>query len=294
MSSVGFDVPAERQAHLVGEVVAAAVVGHVEAVLDVGGVAVGEGAEDSVPNRQHVPVVAVRPGHLKVVVKLVHVGRDKHPTDRPVHALRQLHVGVREVGEKDGQDAVKQVECQGRTRHEDGRQGEAFAHHEVQGMVPRAGGHVHVRVAVVDHVQAPQGLDVVQAPVNTVLGDEVKDDNGHHQFHPGRGREEVEQPDLVGRRPSEHPHRSRPKCRVDGHGCGQKREVGAGVLPGPVAALEHGADALHKEVDRHACDNPHQLLPRRHHFKKIEERFHVRQDTRTPALWANLRGWTGN
>ena len=29
-------------------------------------------------------------------------------------------------------------------------------------------------------------------------------------------------------------------------------------------------------------------------WEKIEERFHVRQDTRTPALWANLRGWTGN
>ena len=98
---------AEWQSYLVAQLVASAVVRHVEAVLDVGWVAVGEGPEEPVPNAQHVPIIPVRPRHLEVVVKLVHV-----MTRRPSLMARSTFSGSSMFEwvkyEKDGENA-KQV-----------------------------------------------------------------------------------------------------------------------------------------------------------------------------------------
>ena len=76
-------------------------------------------------------------------------------------------------------------------------------------MVPRAGRHVHVRVAVVDHVQTPQRLHVVQAPMHAVLGDEVEDHDGDEELHPGGRRKQMKQAHFVRGRPGKHAHGGR-------------------------------------------------------------------------------------
>ena len=196
-----------------------------------------------------------------------------------------------QVGEEDRQDSVKQVERHRRAGHENRRQSKALPHHEIQRVVAGTRRHVHVRVAVVDHVQAPQRFHVVKAPMHAVLGDEVKHHNGHNELDPRWRCKQVQKSHFVSRRPCKHPHRRRPKSRVDGHGGAEENEVGTRVFPRPEPSLEQRTNALDHQVDGHARHNPHQLLPRGHRFKKVEERFHALQDTRPLALWANLQAW---
>jgi len=63
----------------------------------------------------------------------------------------------------------------------------------------------------------------------------------------------------------------RPEGHVDHHGRHQERHVGARVLPTAEPAAKQRPRRLHKEVGRHAHDDPPQLLPGRHRLKKRKE-----------------------
>ena len=267
----GRDAPVERQSHLVLDVVTLRRVGDVEPVHHVGGVAIDEGAEQSVPDAQYVAVVAVRPRHFVVVVELVHVGGDYQPAERLVHCQRQRHVAVVPVGEEDGHDAVEPVERHRRPRHDHAEERKRLAAHEVDGVVARPGRHVHVGVAVVHHVQPPHPLPVVQQVVDGVLGNEVQRHHRHQQLQPERHGDPVQQPESGRRRPFEQPHSRHPEGHVDGHGGRQESQVGPHVLPTAEALAKQGPDRLHDEVDRHAHDDPPQLLPGRHRLKHRKE-----------------------
>ena len=171
-----------------------------------------------------------------MVVKLVHVRRNEQQADRPVRPQRQRHIRVGHVGEKNSQDAVKNVIAHRRPRDEHGQQGKAFANHKIQRVVAGAGCHIHVGVAVVHLVQAPEGQEHVEQVVHRVLRHEVQHHNRHKQFRPDRPVHERQQAPVMRSHPSENADGRRAEQHVDRHCRRQERQVDPGMLPGPVAA----------------------------------------------------------
>ena len=54
-------------------------------------------AENTVPNREDIPVIGIGVGQAVVVVHLVHIGRDQNPTQGFVQFSRQCDIGVVEL-----------------------------------------------------------------------------------------------------------------------------------------------------------------------------------------------------
>ena len=196
-----------------------------------------------------------------------------------------------EVCEKDGENAVKQVKRYRRPCCQHRQESKALPDDKIDGMMASPRRHVDMGITVMNHVQSPQGFHVVQTPMHTILGNEVKNHDGGDDLHPKGRLKQMKQSNFMGRRPSKHPHGCGPKCRIDRHRRGEEGQIGSGVLPRPESPLEHRPNPLNHEVERHACHNPDKLLPRGHGFEKVEERFHAWEDTCAAGLWANLQAW---
>ena len=141
-------------------------------------------------------------------------------------------------------------------------------------MVPRPGGHVHVRIAVVDHMQIPEQRHVVHDVVHPVLRYQVKQHDGRQQTEPSRHRYPVNQPNSLQRRPLNNAHGQRTEDDADEHGRAQEGQIGPGVPPASKPAGKQRTDALDDEIQGHADHDPDQLLRGWHPFKEGQKLFH--------------------
>jgi hypothetical protein len=174
----------KRYPKLIANILICLWVEHVQAKVDFLRVAIDKGAEEAVPHGKNISKVGVGPGALEVVVELVHVWRYEHVTERFVHPQGEFDVGMREVSEEDGANAVKKIVPRGNTSRNHCDQGKNFAYHKITGMVTRTAGSIKVRVAVMDHVEFPHPLHTVKDVVDKVLSNQLKQHNADEKLKP--------------------------------------------------------------------------------------------------------------
>ena len=159
---------------MIAQIAGGLVFENVQSVLYFSRISDYQSAEESVPNRKDIAIVAVGPRTLEVVMEFVHVGCDENQTNGFIYPCRYGDIGVCRVSKKYGDDSVHQVKGEGRTDNQSGKQREEFPKHVISRMVTRSAGHVNLRIAVVHHVKAPHETNLVQKEMNEVLSDQVK------------------------------------------------------------------------------------------------------------------------
>jgi len=159
------------------------------------------------------------------VVHPMHAGGDEHPVQPPLPGHGQAQVAVVKQGGAVEPHFIDQVS---QRRHADQAHLEEAEDRGVEHLAPvkaERRGHIHVRVGVVDVVEAPQeGPGVIEA-VPVVEGEVHEEDAGGH-LDPERQMNQVEEPEGV---------LLRPECAPQGRGPdrehpGDEAQAGEGAI----------------------------------------------------------------
>ena len=74
----------------------------------------GISAENSIPNRKDIAKIRVRVGQYIMMVYPVHAGRYQYPTQAPIQPIRELNIGMTELGGHQGEGLIHKNQADGR------------------------------------------------------------------------------------------------------------------------------------------------------------------------------------